>query len=86
MTLKGPLCSSGDLFQTQNFGVYNVNGEIKQTHKYTDKQAFLSGKKKHVPRTLFVAARCQGPPNINKVKQYEIVKIICLFNIFQHKC
>ena len=50
MTLKGPLCSSGELFQTQNFGVYNVNGEIKQTHKYTDKQAFLSGKKKTCPQ------------------------------------
>ena len=71
MTLKGPLCSSGELFQTQNFGVYNVNGEIKQTHKYTDKQAFLSGKKKkHVPRTLFVATKVSGS---TKYKQSETV-------------
>lgn len=63
-----------------HFDICNIIGVIIQNseiciHSLLNKQAALRGENK-APRTLFEARkRWQGPPNINQVKQNELVAL-----------
>ena len=78
--IKGALCSSGEEIQTQDFDIYYINEVIIFKHKYLYFSAVLRGKH------CLELRRWQGPPNVNKVNQYEIVlcfkkkKTLCEFS------
>ena len=54
--------------QTQNLNIYNINEVIIQTQKY-----LVLSEENKVPEHCLKVERWQGPPHINKVKQYETV-------------
>ena len=65
----------GEEIQNQNFNIYNSHEIIKQTQKYI---FFLFSEEDKVPSTPSWE-RWQGPPHINKVKQYrQFVYSVCL--------
>ena len=73
--IKGALCSLGEEIQTQNLDIYSIIEVITQTH--TDKETRCSQREIRSPEHCLKLKRWLGPPNINKVKQYEIV-LSCL--------
>ena len=63
-------CTFRDKIQSQNFNIYNINEVIIQTQKHMINKLFSEENK--VPRTLFFKLKTwQGPPHINKIRQYE---------------
>lgn len=64
---KGAVWSWREEIQTHKFNIYNVYEVMIQLFPSVNKQAVLEGKHK-VPEYCW--QRWQGPPHINKVKQY----------------
>ena len=69
--IQGALCSFGEEIQTQSFNIYSINVVTIQKNVYFFhswiNELLSDGNK--VPRTLLDGG--QGPPHINKVKQYD---------------
>ena len=89
--LKGALCSFGEEIWTLNFNIYRFNEVIIQTQKYFHilhrwiNKLFTEEKK--VPQCCLVLERWQGPPHLNKVKQFELVLFfkICFFQSWKQR-
>ena len=76
-------CSFGEEIKSLNLYIYNVNEEIIPTQIFFFFQNLMKklfSEENKVPRTLFVATKVQrqGPPNINKVRQKQSLKIFHL--------
>ena len=71
--IKGELCSYGEKIQTHKCNIYNITEVIIQTQKYIFHKGYTSSEENKVPELCLKLERWQGPPHINKVKQYGIV-------------
>ena len=68
---KEALCSLGEEIQIQNFYIYNINELMIQT-QITQITGLFSEENK-VPGHCLKIERWQGPPHVDKVKQYGTV-------------
>ena len=66
-SLKGNFVVLEKKIKTPNFDIYNIN-EVLLIHNWLHK---LFSEEKKVPEHCLKLERWQGPPNINKLKQYE---------------
>ena len=78
-TFKGALCSFREETETQNLYIYNINEVIIRTHFLSR----CSQRKISSPEHSLKLERWQGPPNVNKVKQYETA-LSSKVNLFIH--
>ena len=67
---KGALSSFGGKIHDQNFNLHIINKAVTQSQKYQILPE-LNKQEKRSPEHCLKLERWQGPPHINKVKQYK---------------
>ena len=70
-------------FRVRIFDIYHINEVIVQTLRIN--KLFSEENKSPRPQHCLKPVRWQGPPNINKVKQYEIIFGVKKISLFAYK-